>query len=193
MTANTGLFNQRFAQNFLPKPASNTLEVGTVPPDFELPRVGGGLVKLSDYRGKQPVVLAFTRIFTEKLFCPLCYPHIQDLKARYAEIQALGAELLMVTSTDPVQSAEIAQDLQLPYPLLFDPSCEVFQVYGVGQALGAPLPGQFVLDQDGKLRYKHLFSFLDPNASTDEVIKVLREGLQTGWDGTVQKTPIPFF
>jgi peroxiredoxin len=193
MTSNTGLFNRRFAENFIPQPANNNLEMGQLTPDFELPRVQGDPVRLSDYRGQKPVVLAFTRIFTEKLFCPFCYPHIQDLKTRYGEIQALGAELLMITSTDPVQSEQIQTDLQLPYPLLVDPDCRTFRLYGVGQALGAPLPGQFILDQEGRLRFKHVFSFVDANADTDEVLRVLQEGLQTGWDGTRRAAPIPFF
>ncbi len=192
MTGNTGLFNRRFVNNFIPQPAQSNLAIGQLAPDFQLPRVQGDPVRLSDYRGRQPVVLAFTRIFTEKLFCPLCYPHIQDLKARYPDIQALGAELLMVTSTDPVQSELIQKDLQLPYPLLVDPECATFRLYGVGQALGAPLPAQFVIDQEGKLRYKHLFSFAEPNANTEEILRVLREGLKTGWDGTRKLTPIPF-
>lgn len=192
MTSNTGLFNRRFVENFVPRPANSSLEIGQLAPDFELPRVQGDPVRLSDYRGRQPVVLAFTRIFTEKLFCPFCYPHIQDLKTRYAEIQALGAELLMITSTDPVQSEIIQTELQLPYPLLVDPECKTFRLYGVGQALGAPLPAQFVLDREGRLRYKHLFSFAEPNADTDEVLRVLWEGLETGWDGTRKVTPLPF-
>jgi peroxiredoxin len=53
---------------------------------------------------------------------------------------------------------------------LSDPSCRVFRNYKVGQALGAPLPAQFVLNQEGKLRYKHLFSFLDHNASVEKLL-----------------------
>jgi peroxiredoxin len=47
----------------------------------------------------------------------------------------------------------------------------VFRTYNVGQALGAPLPAQFVLDQEGRLRYKHLFSFLDHNASVEKLLE----------------------
>jgi hypothetical protein len=49
------------------------------------------------------------------------------------------------------------------------------------------------VDREGKLRFKHVFSFAQPNADTDEVLRVLREGLQTGWDGTRRVAPIPFF
>ena len=52
-------------------------------------------------------------------------------------------------------------------PLLSNPHCKVFRDYGVGQALGTPLPGQFILDKQGKMIYKHLFSFLDHNASIE--------------------------
>jgi peroxiredoxin len=173
MTGNTGLFNERFAKNFIPLPGFKVLSVGDVAPDFTLPRIGGGVVKLSDYRGQQPVVLAFTRIFTEKLFCPFCYPHIQDLKQRYQEICDRGAELLMISSTDPIQSEQIVCDLNLPYPFLYDPDCTTFRLYGAGQALGAPLPAQYIIDREGRITYKHLFSFIDSNAYTDLILKEL--------------------
>ncbi|WP_036481038.1 peroxiredoxin family protein [Myxosarcina sp. GI1] len=173
MTGNTGLFNRRFANNFVPLPPRQVPEIGAIAPDFSLPQVkGDDKVELSDYKGK-PIVLAFTRIFTEKLFCPFCYPHIQDLKERYQEISDRGAELLMISSTDPVQSQVVVEQLSLPYPFLYDPDCTVFRRYGLGQALGAPLPGQFILDVEGKIVFRHLFSFTDSNAETDTILKEL--------------------
>ncbi|MGK7934257.1 MAG: peroxiredoxin family protein [Xenococcaceae cyanobacterium] len=174
MTGNTGLFNRRFAANFIPLPPFQVPTVGSIAPDFSLPIVGGGDdVKLSDYQGKQPVVLAFTRIFTEKLFCPYCYPHIQDLKKRYQEFKDKGVELLMISSTDPVQSQQIVDQLSLPYPFLYDPDCSIFRRYGVGQALGAPLPAQFIVDREGRITFRHLFSFTDGNAETDNILREL--------------------
>lgn len=168
----SGLFNERFFRNFLPVPATNSLrmEVGT--PDFQLPDITNGtLVKLSNYRGKQPVLLAFTRIFTEKQYCPFCFPHIKALNENYAEFKNRGIEVLLITSTDERQSQIVVRDLGLQIPLLSDPSCYVFRRYNVGQALGAPLPAQFVLDKEGKLCYRHLFSFLDHNASIETLLK----------------------
>ncbi|MDJ0633499.1 MAG: peroxiredoxin family protein [Xenococcaceae cyanobacterium MO_188.B29] len=174
MTGNTGLFNRRFANNFIPLPPFQVPKVGSIAPDFSLPIIGGGdNVKLSDYQGKQPVVLAFTRIFTEKLFCPYCYPHIQDLKKRYQEFKDRGVELLMIASTDPVQSQQIVDQLSLPYPFLYDRDCSIFRLYGVGQALGAPLPAQFIVDREGRITFRHLFSFIDGNAETDIILREL--------------------
>ncbi|WP_013324573.1 peroxiredoxin family protein [Gloeothece verrucosa] len=174
MTSNTGLFNQRFAKNFIPLPGFTVPSVGDLAPDFSLPQIGGKTLKLSDYRGKQPVILAFTRIFTEKLFCPYCYPHIKELKDRYQDIRDQGAELLMISSTDSIQSQEIVTELNLPYPFLFDPECKTFRLYGAGQALGAPLPAQFIINQEGRITYRHLFSFIDGNASTDQILTQLK-------------------
>ncbi|MGB3511222.1 MAG: redoxin domain-containing protein [Microcoleaceae cyanobacterium] len=170
----SGLLNQRFFQNLLPIPAINSLDRGKKTPDFELPDIKNDtLIKLSNYWGITPVLLVFTRIFTEKQYCPFCFPHILALNNNYEKFVERGVEVLMITSTDQEQSNIVVRDLSLKMPLLSDPSCQVFRNYQVGQALGAPLPGQFMLDKQGRLRYKHLFSFLDHNASVEVLLQVL--------------------
>ncbi|HEY9747435.1 MAG TPA: redoxin domain-containing protein, partial [Allocoleopsis sp.] len=142
--------------------------------DFELPDIKHGQRrKLSDYRAQQPVILAFTRIFTEKQYCPFCFPHIKALNENYEKFTTRGVEVLLITSTDERQSQIVVRDLGLKMPLLSDPSCQVFRAYQVGQALGAPLPAQFVLDAQGNLRFKHLFSFLSHNASVEELLAAI--------------------
>jgi hypothetical protein len=65
-----GLLSRRFAQNFLPIPATNRFPLGTVAPPFELLNVAtGDKLRLLSCLG-QPVLLAFTRIFTEQHYCP---------------------------------------------------------------------------------------------------------------------------
>lgn len=169
----SGLLNERFFRNFFPIPATNGLTLGKTVPDFVLPDITNGqLVRLSNYKGKQPVILAFTRIFTDKQYCPLCFPHIKALNDNYNQFTSRGIEILMITSTDERQSQKVVNDLSLKMPLLSDPSCDVFRAYHVGQALGAPLPAQFVLDSQGLLRYKHLFSFLSNNAKVETLLEV---------------------
>lgn len=48
-----GMFGQTVA------PPKTHLKVGDVAPDFSLPSTQGGRVKLSDFKGKNTVVLAF--------------------------------------------------------------------------------------------------------------------------------------
>jgi|GEM_PF-155484 len=170
----SGLFNKRFFRNFVPVPATNNLKLGRRTPDFELPDItNNSQVRLSNYRSKQPVILAFTRIFTEKQYCPLCFPHIKAMNENYERFTDKGVEVLMITSTDPHQSQKVVKDLNLKMPLLSDPDCGIFQAYQVGQALGAPLPAQFLLDSYGKLRFKHLFSFMSTNAEVEMLLQVI--------------------
>ncbi len=172
----SGLINERFWRNFFPIPATNSLKLGEITPNLELRDITNNRqVKLSNYRGKQPVLLAFTRIFTEKQYCPLCFPHILALNENYERFTEKGVEVLMITSADTQQSQQVVKDLSLKIPLLSDPSCRTFKKYEVGQALGAPLPAQFLLDREGKLRFKHLFSFLYPNAEVDEVLNAIEQ------------------
>lgn len=167
----SGLINERFFQNFFPIPATSHFALGSTPPDFVLPDITNGqTLRLSDYRSDRPVILAFTRIFTEKQYCPFCFPHIKALNENYEQFTQRGIELLMITSTDEQQSKKVVQDLGLKMPLLSDPSCRTFRSYKTGQALGAPLPAQFVLDRQGKLRFQHLFSFIDHNASVETLL-----------------------
>ncbi len=166
-----GLVNRRFFDNLLPIPAENELELGSIAPEIQIYDVRNNKqVKLSDYRGVQPVILYFTRIFTEQQYCPFCYPHIKEMNERYSEFVDRGIEVLMITSTDTQQSKNVVRDLDLQMPLLSDPSCARFRRYHVGQALGAPLPAQFVVDKAGKIVFKHLFSFIHHNAEIDVLL-----------------------
>ena len=172
-----GLVNRRFFNNLLPFPASNRIQVGSLVPPFELPEAGSDrTLRLADYTHQAPAdaahrltLLYFTRIFTAKQYCPLCFPHIVAVNQMAEAWARQGVVLLMITSTDPQQSQQVQQDLGLTMPLLSDPACRVFRAYHVGQALGAPLPAQFLIDRQGRLLFRHLFSFLEPNASIERL------------------------
>jgi peroxiredoxin len=97
------------------------------------------------------------------------------MNENYERFLEKGVEVLMITSTDTQQSQKVVQDLSLKMPLLSDPSCRSFQSYEVGQALGAPLPAQFLLDRQGKLRFKHLFSFLSSNAQVETLLNAMEK------------------
>jgi peroxiredoxin len=164
------LYQDRFFQHFFPLPAANNWPMGIQTPDFELmDGVGDRPVTLSAYR-QQPVVLAFTRIFTQRTVCPFCSPHIKALNDGYAQFREAGIALVMISSLTAAEGQRFAQAFGMQMPFLCDPTGQVFRAYHTGQALGAPLPAQFVLDSQGHLRYRHLFSFLDHNASVETLL-----------------------
>jgi peroxiredoxin len=93
------------------------------------------LVKLSNFKGKQLVILAFPQIFPEKQYCPRCFPHIKALNKNYQQFTSRGGEVLIIISTNKRQSQKVVTDLGLKMSLLSNPGCGVFQAYHVGQAL----------------------------------------------------------
>lgn len=61
--------------------------------------------------------------------------------------------MLVVSSTDLEMTSFVAEVLRAPYPVLSDANWEVFHRYGMGSAMGVPLPGCFVLDAEGIIRW----------------------------------------
>jgi peroxiredoxin len=169
-----GLLNRRFFQNLLPIPAQNDLVLGSIAPAIKTQDLNHDRsIELAQYRGQKIVLLYFTRIFSATQYCPLCYPHIQEINQRYREFTDRGGEILFITSTDADQTKIVIRDLGLQMPVLSDPSCGRFRRYGTGQALGAPLPSQFMVDLEGKIRFRHLFSFIHHNAEVDILLSEL--------------------
>jgi peroxiredoxin len=75
------------------------------------------------------------------------------LREQYHEFTRREAVLLTVSSTDLEMTSFVAEALQAPYPILSDAEWSVFYRYGMGSVMGVPLPGVFVLDAAGIIRY----------------------------------------
>ncbi|GIV90351.1 MAG: alkyl hydroperoxide reductase [Chloroflexus sp.] len=153
-----------------PRGPANVPAVGSEAPDFTLPyaqflsgppedRVEyGRTITLSALRGR-PVVLNLTRIFSERVFCPNCAPHLASLRAQYSEFSRRNVHLLVVSSTDLETTSYVAEVLRAPFPILSDPDWKVFTGYGMGSAFGAPLPGVFIIDAQGIIRWSWVAPF----------------------------------
>jgi peroxiredoxin len=67
--------------------------------------------------------------------------------------------LLVVSSTDLEMTSFVAETLRAPFPVLSDPEWSVFYQYGMGSGFGVPLPGSFVLDAEGIIRWSWVAPF----------------------------------
>lgn len=159
---------------WVPKPPSFALPLGQISPDFALWDVTHQrTVRLANWRGKQPLVLIFCRVLPTLIYNPQRHAYLTVINQAYSQFRNAGAEVLAVTNTMPRQGQAMVDDLGLGLPLLSDDSGATFRAYATGQALGAPLPAQFVLDAQGRLRYGHLCSLLHPHAPPDTLLAVL--------------------
>ncbi|MBD2111339.1 MULTISPECIES: peroxiredoxin family protein [Cyanophyceae] len=159
---------------WLPLPPRLGLPLGQICPDFALWDVTyQRTVRLANWRGKQPVVLLFCRLLAEIAYSPQRYASLVAFNQVYDQFRNAGAEVLAIGNQPQRQAQAAVEDLSLRLPLLCDPAGASFRAYHTGQALGAPLPAQFVLDAQGRLRYCHLFSLLHPTASPGTLLAAL--------------------
>ena len=125
-----------------------SVDVDQPAPDFLLNVLGGGAVRLSDYRGKT-VVLNFWASW-----CAPCRFEMPDFQELWEERGPDGPDDLVIlavnlTPTDTIAAATaFVEEFALTFPILFDTTRgEVARHYGV-QAL----PATFFIDRDGIVR-----------------------------------------
>ena len=119
-------------------------------PDFSLPDAEGRSFRLSERRGKTPVVL----YFYPKDDTPGCTKEACGFRDQYEDFQRLGAEVVGVSSDSSASHQRFAAKHRLPFTLLADPGGAVRRLYGVPATLGL-LPGRvtFVIDRQGVVRH----------------------------------------
>jgi putative peptide zinc metalloprotease protein len=107
--------------------AQETPYLGRGAPEFSLPAAQGGELGPQDFRGKRRVVLWFSK----GLFCPFCRRNMAQLGLRYADIQALEAEILQVTHNTLDEAQSYLKRYPMPFPYLCDPERLAHERYGV--------------------------------------------------------------
>lgn len=110
------------------------------PVDFALERLGGGDVRLSDYRGEWVVVNYWAT------WCAPCRKEIPDLSLLHSERDDLTVLGLAYEELDDSDFYAFLEDFDVSYPIL------KVDVYDPPQPFGAPkvLPTTIILDRDGR-------------------------------------------
>lgn len=133
------------------------LKPGDQAPDFELRTHRGGTVKLSDFRGKKNVVLAFHPL----AFTPVCASQMAGYEAALAQFENAGAALLGISIDAQPAKAAWANTLgRISYDLLSDfyPHGEVARKYGVFRADdGISERAIFVVDRNGRVAWSKTY------------------------------------
>ena len=147
------------------------LTTGSVAPDFSLPSHTGSPVRLSDFRGKQRVVLAFHPL----AFTPVCAVQMQKYEQARSTFDALDAHVLGVSVDAGPAKAAWAESLGgISFELLsdFHPKGEVARAYGVMREDGISERAIFVIDKDGKVAWAKQYD-IPQQPPIDELIGVL--------------------
>jgi len=73
------------------------LSTGEAMPSFRLPSGQGAEVSSEDYRGRNNLIVWFTK----GMACPFCRQHMSQLVRGYPEFQKRDAEILEITTSKP--------------------------------------------------------------------------------------------
>jgi len=148
------------------------LQIGDVAPDFELSASGNRTVKLSEFRGRKNVLLAFYPF----AFSPVCSLQLPGLQQNLGEFEKLNTEVLGISVDSKHSSTAFAEHLHLDFPLLSDFNKEVTTAYGVLRVGGFAERALFVIDKDGQIAYAHVNAIgeVPDNAPVFEVLRQLQ-------------------
>ena len=128
---------------------------GSVMPEFDLSRVGGGIVRIGG-KGRWQLVVVY-----RGRHCPICKRYLAGLEGLQQQFSEIGTEILAI-SADPKEKAEpdIA-DMKLTFPVGY--GLQVGQMRNLGLYVSAPRseaetdrpfaePGVYVVNPDGNVQ-----------------------------------------
>ena len=134
------------------------IAIGADAPDFELPSSElengkpGKKVKLSDFRGKKNVVLAFYPLD----FSPTCTSENECFRNDFSDFEKAGSQVLGISVDSAWTHAAFVKHLGLKYPLLadFNPRGDVAAKYGLFLAeKGITARATVIVDKAGKVAW----------------------------------------
>jgi peroxiredoxin len=147
---------------------------GQEAPDFELRSHKGGTVKLSDFRGKKNVVLAFHPL----AFTPVCANQMRGYESDLAQFENAGAAVLgMSIDAQPAKAAWAKTLETISYDLLsdFHPHGEVAKKYGVfREKEGFSERAIFVVDKNGRIAWSKVYNIPDLPKNDDVLAAIQR-------------------
>ena len=124
--------------------------IGDKAPDFDLEGTGGSRYSLSQFRGK-PVVVVFYPADDS----PVCTRQLNSYNDDLEAFNAVGAQVLAISSQDMGSHEQFASRHGLKFPLLADTNKKVAEAYGTVGPLGFPRRSVFVVDAEGMITYAH--------------------------------------
>ncbi len=131
-----------------PAGAADELKVGDKAPDFTLKGSDGKTYSLSDFKGKQAVVINWF----PKAFTGGCTAQCKSLRANSEKLKPLGVAYFTASVDDVETNARFAKSLDLDYPILCDPEKTAAKAFGVLNARGMAQRWTYYIDKDGIIK-----------------------------------------
>lgn len=134
-----------------------------IAPDFTLKSKESGNIRLSEQRGSIVMVNFWAS------WCGPCREELPEMESIYQEYRDLGFEILAVNVDDhPDKANVLLDDIEVSFPVLYDTSGEVSQLYDVNA-----MPTTVIIDRDGNQRLLHMGYRKGDEVKYEKAIKML--------------------
>ena len=132
-------------------------------PDFTLKSRSGDNLRLAEQRGNIVLVNFWAS------WCGPCREELPKMEELQQTYQDLGFTVLAINVDDnPAKAETLLQDVQVTFPVLFDPQGEVSQQYDL-----SAMPTTVIVDRDGNARLVHKGYKSGDEAKYEQAIKIL--------------------
>jgi len=166
---------------------SGALTVGAMlPGDLRFVEHGRGHLTSADLRGK-PTVLLFYR----GNWCPLCMAQVGEIAARWREVEAMGAQVVLVSPQDEAHTRSLASRHGVGFRFLRDDGLAAAGRLGIVDADGTPagmigydgdtvLPTLVVTDAEGRIVFADQTDNYRVRPTPDTVLAALEKAASLG-------------
>ncbi|MCH9651244.1 MAG: peroxiredoxin family protein [Deltaproteobacteria bacterium] len=167
---------------------SEILVVGKPLVSFRLKNAQDVVISSESFLGSPALFL-----FYRGNWCPFCTTQVKELAEQYRELDALGAQVVLVSPQPPGQTRKLAAKYEVPFHFLVDEDNQVARRLGIDAAKGLPaglevlgydsdtvLPTVIITDEKGTILYADLPTNYRLRPEPSEFLRVLREAKAVG-------------
>lgn len=165
-------------------------------PDMDVLLSDGESTCLGAFWRQGPVALVFLR----HLGCPFARQQVARLRREQDGLKTAGIHVVLLGCATPAQAESFRHEFDVPFPIVCDPDCVLYQKYGLkqmrtsdffspvmawkvvkvlaqgyghrsGQGPERQLGGVFIIDQRGTIRFTHVAADAADNPSPAAIIR----------------------
>ena len=152
---------------------TGTLKVGDTAPDFTLKTDKNEDWRLSDFRGKKNVVLAFVPF----AFSSVCSAQLPAYEAELDRLKDFDVEIVSVSMDSRYALDVWSKSMHTSFPLLADfyPQGNVVDLYGLRHQRGMSNRAVIVVDKEGVIRYIEVLNSPSDMPDNEDLFDALRK------------------
>ncbi len=148
-----------------------TAQLNEIAPDFSLIDADGQRFALSEQRGRRLLIVFYPGDDT-----PVCTRQLCDYRDGIEAFADLNVDIIGISPDDAESHRKFRERHRLPFVLLSDPDLDVAAQYGCKALIGMKR-GVFLIDETGRIRYRHVEAVALFRRRKEELVKAI-EALQ---------------